>query len=81
MQHNCHVTLQARMTMEAGAIAELESRFTVEDTRLFRMAAERTLPELPANDAEPTDGARLDRHSSVALHLATLGPHGDTQAT
>ncbi len=57
------------MTMESDAIAELESRFTAEDVRLFRMAGERTLSELPANDAEPTDGARSERHISIACTL------------
>lgn len=69
------------MAMESDAISELESRFTAEDTELFRMAAERTLPELPTDDAEPADGARSDRHMSIAVHLATLTPHGDTRAT
>lgn len=46
-----HHVMQARMKVESDAIAELESRFTAEDAELFRMFAERTLPELPPNAA------------------------------
>ena len=75
------MTLQAKMTMESDAISELESRFTAEDTRLFRMAAERTLPELPPNAANATGGTRSGCDISIAVHLATLGPCGSTRAT
>ena len=46
------------MKVESDALAELESRFTAEDAELFRMFAERTLPELSGNAADATDGAR-----------------------
>ena len=69
---------QARMTMESDAIVELESRFTAEDTRLFRMAAERTLPELPTDAADATDDARSGHLIASPCISQLWGYEGDS---
>ena len=69
---------QARMTMESDAIVELESRFTAEDTRLFRMAAKRTLPELPIDAADATNDARSGHLIASPCISQLWGYEGDS---
>jgi hypothetical protein len=64
--------LQAQMKLESNAIAELELRFTTEDAELFRLFAERTLPELSSNAADATDDARSAHFTIITLHLYML---------
>lgn len=61
------------MKVESDALTTLEARFTAEDTKLFRLVAERTLPELPphASNNESASEARcissVCKQNSIAM--------------
>ncbi len=58
--------MQAQVKVEADAMAALEARFAAQDVELFRLLAERTLPE-------PPPPAAADESAAAARQLLLMG--------
>ena len=66
--------MQARAKVEADALAALEGKFAAEDKELFRLLAERTLPEVPPVPGADESAADA-RHGFALLLPFSLGLH------